>query len=659
MNQNCVVLIIILLIAECSCNNICDNLNNLSKDNITQGCLNQLDLICNNGSVLWQMFDASSKYPISGLSYSNNKDLGNFDECIRINYESFKGDVKGKFCGLSVAIVNPFLKPIPDPFIILKNKHTTLAEIATIRDISDEITITALSLCIPDQCTPREVGLYFLWGQFETTKLVNFVDKVPCMTKDSNSDFKWGDIVFTTVLALVLFLVVLCTIYDFMMLKLNREPQHPIYVSFSVLTNGRKLLNINYNPNPDQIQCLNGMRFISMMWVIAGHNFVAVEQVPIINYAEIKEFADNVRVQYVTSAPIAVDTFFFLSGFLLTFGYLKSARKMGVGEQISKVPMMIIHRYLRLTPAVIMLYLTIITIYRMIGTGPLWDVVTQTMSKPCEQYWWPFLLYIQNYYNYNDMCLTHTWYLSADMQMFILAPLVLIPLTVLIKSEKEFWAIATLCTLIVIAVVVPIVVRLEDDTIDNVYDTHSRFNCYLIGMLLGVIMRESKFQKFVFSKLVNLIIWCVVFTICITFNLYYHNVIRIYEHTKDTLFYGFYRPIWCLSLAWMVYSCHHGHGGPINWLLSLPAFQIGARLSYCMYLLHAVVIMYWVGVVRTPYFWGDYVVFYVWCGHFITTMVLSYIWSLAFESPMIVLEKYFWIGVERIVKTIRKLPFFK
>ncbi|KYB27754.1 Nose resistant to fluoxetine protein 6-like Protein [Tribolium castaneum] len=462
MNQICVVLIVVF-IAQCSCN-ICDNLNNLSKDNITQGCLNQLDLICNNGSVLWQMFDASSKYPISGISYSNNKDLGNFDECMSISYKSFDGAVKGKFCALSIAIVNPFLKPIPDPFNIITNKQTTLAEVVTpkqidrnVRDIAEKITITVLSLCIPDQCTPREIGLYFLWGQFESTKLVNFVDKVPCMTKDSNIDFKWGDIVFTTLLAFVLLLIVLCTSYDLMIMKMKREPKHPVYVSFSLITNGRKLLNVNYNPSPDQIQCLNGMRFISMMWVIAGHNFVAVEQVPIINYAEMKEYADNVKVQYVASAPIAVDTFFFLSGFLLTFGYLKSAVKMGVGEQISKVPMMIIHRYLRLTPAVIMLYLTTITIYRMLGTGPLWDTVTQTISKPCEQYWWPFLLYIQNYYNYNDLCLTHTWYLSADMQMFILAPLVLIPLTILIKSNKSFWAIGFVNVLIIIAVIVPIV----------------------------------------------------------------------------------------------------------------------------------------------------------------------------------------------------------
>jgi uncharacterized membrane protein YhaH (DUF805 family) len=50
-----------------------------------------------------------------------------------------------------------------------------------------------------------------------------------------------------------------------------------------------------------------------------------------------------------------------------------------------------------------MMYLTVITIYRLTGTGPLWDIVAKTMRDPCKQYWWSFFLYIQNYYNYDDL----------------------------------------------------------------------------------------------------------------------------------------------------------------------------------------------------------------------------------------------------------------
>lgn len=136
------------------------------------------------------------------MSYSNNRDLGNFDQCMTVNYESFEGDVKGKFCPLSVAIANPFLTPIPDPFkIIVKPKSLADVEIIEMRDLKETppVTMTALSLCIPDQCTPREVGKYFLWGQFgiANTSLVYFVDNVPCVTKDANTEFEGGDIAYT------------------------------------------------------------------------------------------------------------------------------------------------------------------------------------------------------------------------------------------------------------------------------------------------------------------------------------------------------------------------------------------------------------------------------------------------------------------------------
>ncbi|XP_063930453.1 nose resistant to fluoxetine protein 6-like [Zophobas morio] len=646
------VIVVVFLTKTCSSQTLCESLEAQAVNDVTPECMDQLLIMCNNGSLWWRMVDASSKYPISGMSYGSNKDLGNYDECIDIDYEDFAGKVKGKYCGYSVAIVNLYLEPIPSPFN-LDIKPRLLANVPqvnynkTVRDATDDYSISLLSLCVPDKCTPKEVGMFFVWGHLADMQIVNFPEVLPCMMKDSNTTFRAGDIVFTCVLAFFLCLIVLSTGYDFLLLKLERKPSHPIYLAFSFITNGNKLLHTSQGKNPNQITCLNGMRFISMMWVIAGHGFVAMEQLPLINYSTIANYLNQMKTQYMLSAPIAVDTFFFLSGFLLSYGYLKNAVKLPVRGQLKSIPMMIVHRYLRLTPALAMLFFTTISIYRMTGTGPMWAYIANDFSRQCTEHWWSFFLYIQNYVNYDDFCLTHAWYLSADMQMFILAPIVLIPLAELSKNNKRNEALIGLGVLIVICVFFPMGIRYADDTIDNVYDTHSRFNNYLIGVLLGFIMRDPRFQKFPFSKLTNLAIWCFVFNACVAFNLYYHNILRIYDHISDTTFYGLYRPVWCLSLAWLVYSCYHGYGGPVNWFLSLPAFQIGARLSYCMYLVHAVVEMYFVGLVRTPYNADDYTIFYLWCGHFIVTMILSTIWTLAFESPMIVIEKFIFGGAGR------------
>ena len=54
--------------------------------------------------------------------------------------------------------------------------------------------------------------------------------------------------------------------------------------------------------------------------------------------------------------------------------------------------------------------------------------------EPSCSYWWANLLYIQNLYPGNAyQCMGWAWYLAVDMQLYIIAPLLIIPL---VKSPK-------------------------------------------------------------------------------------------------------------------------------------------------------------------------------------------------------------------------------
>ena len=75
----------------------------------------------------------------------------------------------------------------------------------TVRDATDDYSISLLSLCVPDKCTPKEVGMFFVWGHLADMQIVNFPEVLPCMMKDSNTTFRAGDIVFTWVLQLLTF----------------------------------------------------------------------------------------------------------------------------------------------------------------------------------------------------------------------------------------------------------------------------------------------------------------------------------------------------------------------------------------------------------------------------------------------------------------------
>lgn len=65
------------------------------------------------------------------------------------------------------------------------------------------------------------------------------------------------------------------------------------------------------------------------------------------------------------------------------------------------------------------------------------------------------------------------------------------------------------------------------------------------------------------------------------------------------LYHGFTRVTWCMALGWIVFACHWGYGGPINWFLSLAIWQPFARLTYAIYLLHLCVMLYVTGQCRT------------------------------------------------------------
>lgn len=62
------------------------------------------------------------------------------------------------------------------------------------------------------------------------------------------------------------------------------------------------------------------------------------------------------------------------------------------------------HRYLRLTPLLAVCVVVSMTIFRYFGSGPLWPFYNHmAVEDNCRKYWWPTLLYIQNYYNADEM----------------------------------------------------------------------------------------------------------------------------------------------------------------------------------------------------------------------------------------------------------------
>jgi peptidoglycan/LPS O-acetylase OafA/YrhL len=67
---------------------------------------------------------------------------------------------------------------------------------------------------------------------------------------------------------------------------------------------------------------------------------------------------------------------------------------------------------------------------------------------------------------------------------------------------------------------------------------------------------------------------------------------RRMETVEYAFFFALSRFTWSLSMAWIIFACHYGYGGVINSFLSVKSFVPLTRLSYCAYLIHPPIMVF-------------------------------------------------------------------
>ncbi|OWF39479.1 Nose resistant to fluoxetine protein 6 [Mizuhopecten yessoensis] len=192
-------------------------------------------------------------------------------------------------------------------------------------------------------------------------------------------------------------------------------------MGFSMYTNGYKILGTETNPS--QIKAVNGIRVLSLSWVILGHTYYFTVSLSK-NLVVATDWASRWTFQAVLSALFSVDSFFLLSGMLVSFLTLKEMQKKN--GKINWL-MYYFHRFWSPTPAYMLVLVTYIGLFHYWGDGPFWPQHAPGYDV-CIKYWWRNLLYIQNFFPVTEQCIGWSWYLANDMQFFIITPLILIPL---------------------------------------------------------------------------------------------------------------------------------------------------------------------------------------------------------------------------------------
>lgn len=123
-------------------------------------------------------------------------------------------------------------------------------------------------------------------------------------------------------------IVCLSTTYEYRMRKSERSGVE-LFKVFSLFLNFKLLCKMSGNKkSPNVIYCLNGIRSLSIIWIVFGHCYMVVLLLPThVNSTDIMDWLKTPFSMFLQSGTISVDTFFFLSGFLLSWVAFKELEK--------------------------------------------------------------------------------------------------------------------------------------------------------------------------------------------------------------------------------------------------------------------------------------------------------------------------------------------
>ncbi|XP_017110942.1 nose resistant to fluoxetine protein 6 [Drosophila elegans] len=593
-------------------------------------CLADLQTLAKDVSTakVWalKMIDSWGTLP-SGILYGNLIDLGNFDECLGIEHSvTTSHSVQGKYCLARIA-----LAPSISPLLSLKT-----------------------AVCFPASCSAAHMDT-MLRKLFQNLLNLELNPEVPLVRDDTcktaDREPYDGLTIFTiVVLSILATLMVLATLYDYLLCQ-DKKSLNVWIKAFSARANCRVLFRlVDTRSNPNVIDCIHGIRCLSFIWVVYGHVYLVYVFGPNMNYVDLDKWRKSAYSMLLQHAAYSVDTFFFLSGLLMVVIALRAMERT---KGKLNVPLMYLHRYLRLTPVLALAIIVYMKILPLMGDGPLFGKVNFDDYSKCERTWYWTLLYVQNYATH-EICIGHSWYLAVDMQLYIIAPLLLIAL---FKWKRKAAAAIFVIMLILAACLFSMMVIKNISSIAQTHDAmkkiyfsaHTRASPYLIGILFGYFLHVNRGKSFKLNPLAVLLGWLISLALLFTclFSVFgYAKTSDTPPILEEAFYLTFTRIAWPLALCWVVFACMQGYGGLANSFLSSPLWQPLSKLSYSAYIFHMFIESLTGGLTRTNTWFSDYQVMLRFWGDFGFTLLLAFVVYILVEAPLGNLESL-WLPTKK------------
>uniref|UniRef100_A0A1A9X1E4 Uncharacterized protein n=1 Tax=Glossina brevipalpis TaxID=37001 RepID=A0A1A9X1E4_9MUSC len=594
----------------------------------------------------------------SGIFYQ----FGHYDQCLKPikqqqqRQEHLNGSsltVVAKYCLVDVFI---------DELTVQNTGSHDMRQFTSLQENQTrEQVVIRWGACIPASCGPNDIAIF---AKHVLQRKVNVNDNM-CQLYKPELHITAGMYTYAFVISFFIFVTVLSTLYHIYLLSLKSDKDEvvveksaaksqrtaeKVLLTFSLIENCSKL----FQASKDQLSlnCINGIKSLAMLLILAGHVLIFIYGSPVYNVEFLNQNIKSPVFAFLPNSMLIVDVFLLLSGFLFCrILLIELHRRHG---QIN-VFILYIARWIRLTPAYLVIIGFYITWFPSLGDGPLWQQRIQREQERCLSSWLLNILYINNYFNVDKLCMFQSWYLAVDSQLFFLSPIIIYLLN---KSRK--YGVILLSIVAVITSIVPFVVSYaknlsptlmiyanEAEDINSSYyyknfyiKTHMRASAYFIGLFVGYLVHEMQARNTKLPSQIVRLLWifaALIGSSCmLTISRFYAYS---YNRWESSIYAGFHKIGWNMSVAWLILASTTGHAGWIQQFLSHRIFAPISRLTYCAYLSNGIVELYYSASSKTTPQMSYIRVFDSVVSHIINTFVVALILCLLFESPIHALER--------------------
>ncbi|XP_053664009.1 nose resistant to fluoxetine protein 6-like [Anopheles marshallii] len=476
----------------------------------------------------------------------------------------------------------------------------------------------------------------------------------PEAAKQTARPFDLLELVFLAISGTLVVTLVLTSVLD-----VGGINQDNVFVSaFSLRRNWNRLLAEPDSALHRDLLYIDGLRVIINHLVIVLHNFLIAGAAPSQNFGEIEQlFSFAPILMYLSANAFLVQVFFTIGGYLLSVNFLRDAEKSPIDARY--VGNKTLNRLLRLLPVYAYFLLFSVSLNVRFDVNLNGYRLFTAENAICRQNWWANLLFVNNFQWPKELCLMHTWYLAADLQLFLMAMALLLVINRWPKRVGAVFLCGVVASFVIPGYIVnqhrlhPVLpAKLSEVKFLVMYEpwlrriylpSYANSGCYLFGLIAGYLHHATKnnriqLQRSLLYATINRCVTPVLIGVIVAIPLWYTIDIPK-PNLWVSVYSALYRNIIGIFVAVCFVRCIITPPGIIRKILSSKILTALGKLTYSAYVLHDVVMRFLLlnesidTIISVPKF-----VIYL---YIVTVLAFSggLVVFLAIEQPMIQLIK--------------------